>query len=101
MNKFRPQQTNLRYLIRQRLQLGRTENHTWQTRQQWHPAAWKLNQISIGRRFAQLHYLACHAPEPVQRRWRTTYANFMSKHFGLTSNTSGRYLNRWSCHSWM
>jgi hypothetical protein len=47
-----------------------------------------------------LHYLACHSPEKIQKRWLTVYNNFHTRHFG-TRNGSMRYLNEWSCHSWL
>jgi hypothetical protein len=101
MNKFRPQDISTRHLMRERRITGRVENYDWQTRVEWYPAGWKLNQISIGRRFSQLHYLACHAPAPIQKKWRRAYRLFCDKHFANKGNASMRYLNTWTCHAWL
>ena len=100
MNKFRPQDLPKSYLIRQRLKYGRTDNHTWQTRVKWYPVGWGFNNKVIGDQFSKLHYLACHAPDPIKKRWIKAYEVFYTKHFG-THKASTRYLNNWSCHSWM
>lgn len=101
MNKFRPQDISKRYIIKERLRTGRSDNYNWQSRVKWYPAGWGFNKRVIGGMHSRLHYLACHAPTPVQKRWRKTYANFMAKHFGDAGRASMRYLNTWSCHSWM
>ena len=84
----------------QERRMGVWVNYNWQTRDKWYPAGWKPNHISIGRRFGHLHYLACHSPEPVQQRWRQAYKIFYKKHFGHHT-ASMRYLNCYSCHSWL
>lgn len=101
MNRFRPQKISKRYIIKQRLLTGRSENYNWQTRVRWYPAGWGVNKKLIGNIHSQLHYLACHAPGPIRKKWIKTYNLFYKKHFGDTSKTSIRYLNNWSCHSWM
>jgi len=100
MNKFRPQEVSIRYIMKQRRVTGRVENYNWQTRIKWYPAGWKTNQISIGRRFSHLHYLACHAPAPVQKKWRAAYQQFCRKHLAH-DKASMRYLNTWTCHAWL
>ena len=101
MNKFRPQEVGTKYIMKQRLVTGRAENYNWQTRSKWYPAGWKSNQISIGRRFSRLHYLACHAPKPIQKKWRSAYVNFYNQHFAGKGNASMRYLNQYTCHAWL
>lgn len=101
MNKFRPQNLTKRYTIKQRLKYSCTENYNWQTRVRWYPAGWGFNKRVLGSIHSRLHYLACHAPEPVQRRWAKAYIAFEEKHFGSPGRASMRYLNRWSCHAWM
>ena len=101
MNKFRPQDTPKRLIIRDRLKYGQTNNYNWQTRIKWYPVGWTYNKRVIGDQFSRLHYLACHAPDPIKKRWRKTYDNFMAKHFGTRGKASVRYLNKYSCHSWM
>ena len=100
MNKFRPQDLPKRYIIKERLKYGRSENYNWQTRVKWYPAGWGFNKKVIGDMHGKLHYLACHAPKPIQKRWAKAYDNFYKKHFG-TKHASVRYLNNWSCHSWL
>ena len=100
MNKFRPQDLPKIYTIRERLKYGRTDNYNWQTRIKWYPAGWGFNKKVIGDMHGKLHYLACHAPKPIQKRWAKAYKMFYKKHFG-TTHASVRYLNNWSCHSWL
>ena len=90
MNRFRPQDISKKYIMQERRRTGRVENYNWQTRDKWYPAGWRPNHISIGRRFGHLHYLACHAPAPVQKQWRAAYQRFCSQH--IPSRASMRYL---------
>lgn len=76
-------------------------NYNFPTRVKWYPAGWGFNKHVLGNIHSRLHYLACHAPEPIQKKWRATYAVFMDKHFGNAGRASMRYLNNWSCHSWL
>jgi hypothetical protein len=100
-NKFRPNSAMATKLImRERRKYGHTNNYNWQSRVEWYPAGFKLNRRTIFKQFGRLHYLACHSPEPVQRRWQQTYNNFHNRHFG-TFKGSMRYLNTWSCHAWL
>ena len=89
MNRFRPQDISKKYIMRER-RMGIWVNYNWQTRDKWYPAGWKPNHVSISRRFGQLHYLACHSPEPVQQRWRQAYQRFCDQH--IPSRASMRYL---------
>jgi hypothetical protein len=86
--------------MKQRLKCGRSENYNWQTRIKWYPVGWGFNKKVLGNIFGKLHYLACHAPTPIQKKWKQPYKNFYIKHFG-THKASSRYLNKYSCHSWM
>lgn len=101
MNKFRPQDISRGYVIKQRLRTGRADNYNWQSRVAWLPVGWKPNQISIARRFGHLHYLACHAPVPVQRRWQPAYKNLCRRLFADQGRASVRYLNKYTCHAWL
>lgn len=104
MNKmFRPQEPSVRTTMRLRLKGYGNEwiNYNHVNRAKWYPAGWKYNQQVIGSIHSRLHYLACHAPAPIQKQWRVTYNNFMIKHFGASGKASMRYLNTYSCHSWM
>jgi hypothetical protein len=100
MNRFRPQDINKRYIIKQRLLTGRSENYNWQSRVEWYPAGYRLNKKTIVKQFGRLHYLACHSPKKVQQRWQKVYDHFHNRHFG-TFNGTVRYLNQWSCHAWL
>ena len=100
-DKFRPQSIGRRYLFRQRVngQQGRFM-YNWQTRVKWIPIGYKLNKLTLSGQFGRLHYLACHSPTPIQKKWKKAYKNFYDKHFG-SDKASMRYLNNWSCHSWL
>lgn len=101
MNKFRPQNISKRYIIRQRLRTGRLDVYNWQSRVKWYPVGWGLNKRVIGDQFSRLHYLACHAPGPIRKKWWPAYKSFVARHFGDSSRASVRYLNKHSCHSWL
>jgi len=100
-DKFRPQSIGKRYLMRERLkgQKGRF-SYNWQSRVMWRPVGYKLNKLTLSRQFGILHYLACHAPLPIQEKWKNAYSVFHDKHFGSVK-ASMRYLNNWSCHNWL
>lgn len=97
---FRPQDIPKRTVIREHLIYGKSESYNFMTRVKWYPAGWGFNKKVIGTMHSKLHYLACHAPEPVKKRYAKTYQVFCKKHFG-TKHASNRYLNTWSCHAWM
>lgn len=99
---FRPMQLSKAASIKLRRN-GYNEwiNYNFPTRSKWYPAKWKYNHRVIGSIHSRMHYLACHAPEPIQKRWRAAYTVFMAKHFGDMGKASMRYLNKYSCHSWL
>lgn len=101
MNKFRPQEISKVAVMKQLLKYGRSDNYNFQARVKWYPAGWGVNKRVLGNIHSRMHYLACHAPEPIQKKWRKTYDVFMKKHFGDAGKASMRYLNTWSCHSWL
>lgn len=96
---FRPLALPDRWRLKKR-RLGDSVNWNFVRRERWYPVGWKFNHQTIARMHARMHYLACHAPEPVQRRWRPIYKNFYVKHFG-SLRASVRYINQYSCHSWL
>jgi hypothetical protein len=75
-------------------------SYNWQSRVEWYPSGYKLNKKTIAKQFGKLHYLACHSPEPITKKWRKAYDNFYKKHFG-SFKASVQYLNKWSCHNWL
>lgn len=76
-------------------------NYNWQSRVEWYPVGYKLNHKTIVKQFGKLHYLACHSPEKITKKWQKVYDNFHAKHFGSFKGASMRYLNNYSCHSWL
>ena len=104
MNKmFRPMESSNKATIKLR-RMGYDNawiNYNFPRRAKWFLAGWGVNKRTIGSIHSRLHYLACHAPEPIQKKWRATYNNFMIKHFGAAGKGSMHYLNKWSAHSWM
>ena len=99
MNKFRPQNLPKKHVMQERL-LGGRVSYNWQPRIKWYPAGWKFNNKVLGNIHSRLHYLAWHAPKPIQKKYKKIYDNFSKKHFG-SNRASVRYLNKYSCHSWM
>lgn len=101
-NKFRPSSSmTTKSIMRQRRMYGYTDSYNWQSRVEWYPAGYKLNRKTIFKQFGNLHYLACHSPKPITKKWQQTYDKFHTKHFGSFKGASMRYLNEWSAHSWL
>lgn len=99
MNKFRPQDNQKRYMIKLRRLAGRSENYNWQPRRTWYPAGWGPNKKVLGKIFGRLHYLACHAPPPVQAKWRRAYRALEERM--SPARASVRYINKYSASSWL
>lgn len=101
-NKFRPSSSmDTKLIMRERRKYAHTDNYNWQSRVEWYPVGFKLNRRTIFKQFGKLHYLACHAPDKTTKKWQKTYDNYYKKHFGVFRGASMRYLNKWSCHSWL
>ena len=100
MKRFRPQDLPKSYIMKQRLKLGRVDNYTWQGRARWVPAGMTKNQVSIFRRWQQIHHFASHTKHPAQH-WKVANRMFCKQFFGSEGNASVRYLNTWSAHSWL
>lgn len=103
LNKFRPcSAMTTKGVMRERLKFGSTlGNYNWQSRVEWYPVGFKNNHKLIFKQFGKLHYLAYHSPKPITKKWRMAYSNYYKKHFGAFKGASVRYLNKWSCHSWL
>lgn len=100
-NKFRPSSSmETKAVMKMRLKYGRSDNYNWQSRIEWYPVGYNINHKTIFKQFGKLHYLACHAPKPVTKRWKKAYDLYYKTHFGTEKGTM-RYLNTWSCHSWL
>ena len=100
MNKFRPQEISKTYVMKQRLKYGRTDNYNFQTHSNWVPARFTKNQISIFRRWQQIHHFASHTKCPA-KHWVVANNMFCKQFFGSSGKASMRYLNKWSAHSWL
>lgn len=99
---FRPQLVSVKWKFRQRRLGGPWAGSlNYRSRIKWYPASWTAHQQQFARRFGQLHYLACHAPAPVQQRWSAAYRLFERRHFPVQGCVSMRYLNTYSCQSWL
>jgi hypothetical protein len=101
INRFRPQDLPKSYVMKQRLKEGHSDNYNWQSRIEWFPVGCGLNKRRLSKQFQRLHYLACHAPEPIQKQWEKAYNLFMKKHFAIAGKASMRFLNNHTCHSWL
>jgi hypothetical protein len=97
--RFRPQAVSTAFIMRERLQTGRVFRYNWVERNSWYPAGWGINRRAIGRVFGQLHYRACHAPQPVQQRWSSAYRTFTRRH--LPEFGSQRFKNNWTAYAWL
>lgn len=98
---FRPQEIGKVFIMKCRRKQQHNGNYNFRSRKSWYPGEFKLNQRTIFDQMGRLHHLACHAPAPTQKKWNKAYGNFMDKHFGNRGQASMRYLNKWSCHSWL
>ena len=96
---YRPQDLPKWLVMSERRMGGGRVNYNFRNRIKWYPVGWGVNKRVIGNQSGRLHYLACHAPEPVQKQWRKAYNNFYKKHFPVKA--SDRYANKYSCHSWL
>jgi len=86
--------------MKQRLKYGRVDNYNWQTRSNWVPASFTKNQVSIFRRWQQIHHFACHTAKPAQH-WIIANRMFCKQFLGDSGKASMRYLNTWSAHRWL
>ena len=99
--KYRPIEINKKYKVRYRLKTGRSESYNWRSRVRWYPAGWKINNQTLGRIFNRLHYLGCHAPKPVQQKWRVVYNQFQAKYFASRGKASNRFLEKYTAYKWL
>lgn len=100
--RFRPQGDMKLAVMKERLKTGTTYSYqSFQSRIDWFPVGYRLNKKTIAKQFQKLHYLACHSPEPIMKKWAAVYKVFSNKHFGTWNGASMRYLNKWSCHDWL
>ena len=99
--RFCPQDLPKSYIMRERRLGGGRESYNFRSRIKWYPAGWGFNKKVIGNQFSNLHYLACRAPKPIQKKWANAYDNFMAKHFASKGKASVRFLNKYTCHSWL
>ena len=100
MNRFRPQEIPKSYVMKERLKYGRVDNYSWQTRRKWIPAGFTKNQVSIFRRWQQIHHYASHAHSCLNH-WKVANKMFCKQFFGSEGKASCRYLNTYSAHSWL
>lgn len=99
--RFMPIEKVKQSIYRVRIKGFKFESDNFGSRIKWYPAGWKVNNKVIGNQHSNLHYLAWHAPIAVRKKYETAYINFRNKHFGYADKASVRYLNKWSCHSWL
>ena len=100
-NKYRPMDVSKKYRIRYRLETGRSESFNWRSRVRWYPVGWKLNRQNLFRFFSKLHYLGCHAPKPIQQKYKRVYNLFEEKHLASRGKTSKRYLSNYTANKWL
>lgn len=97
--QFLPCDWPKRLTIKSRLKYGRSENYNWRSRIRWYPVGWKFNHQVIGGVFSRLHYLAEHAPAPIQKKWRGAYQAFLRRHIPVRASV--RYREKFSAERWL
>ena len=97
-HKFRPSVISKKYRIRYRIETGRSESFHWHSRVRWYPAGWQINRQTLGRIFSRLHYLGCHAPKPIQQKYKRVYNLFTEKYLASKGKASKRYLENNTAH---
>ena len=97
---FRPKNYSKYLILRHRLEGGTISMRNFQVRNAYKPAFYTKHQAQFAKRFWKLHYLAVHAPDPVRKQWINVYKNFYKKHFG-DDKASTRFLNKYTCWSWL
>jgi hypothetical protein len=90
--RFRPQNVSGSFIMKERLQTGKSFNYNYQERTRWYPSGWGFSKKVLGRIFGQLHYRACHAPKPIQKQWASAYKAFGRKYMPI--NASVRYIKQ-------
>jgi len=71
--KFRPFLLSPKYRLKYWLQFGKHTNYNFIDRKKNYTLSSFPGAYKIG---GQLHYLASHAPEPVQRKWKPAFRRF-------------------------
>ena len=75
--KFRPTYVSPRYRLKFWLQFGKHVNYNMIDRKN----VYKLNSFpQVYRIGSQLHYLADHAPLPVQKKWKPAFRRFCKQY---------------------
>ena len=100
-SKYRPTDVSKKYRIRYRIETGRSESFNWRSRVRWYPAGWQVNRQNLFRAFSKLHYLGCHAPKPIQQKYRKLYNLFTEKYLATKGKTSTRYISNHTAHKWL
>jgi len=75
--KFRPFLLFPKYRLKYWLQFGKHVNYNFIDRKKNYTLSSFPGVYKIG---GQLHYLASHAPEPVQRKWKSAFRRFCQKY---------------------
>jgi hypothetical protein len=99
--KYRPIEVSKKYRIRYRLETGRSEAFNWRSRVRWYPSGWRVNRQTLGRIFSRLHYLGCHSPGPIQKKWYKVYNQFEEKYFAIKGKASKRYQENYTAYKWL
>lgn len=95
---FAPADHPKSFIIKERLQ-GRSYNYNFKARVDLPLDL--FNQRVIGRMFGRLHRLACHSPDPVAKKWRSAYNQFMDRYFANRGEHSVNFANTRTCHRFL
>ena len=100
-NKFRPMDISKKYRLKFFVETGKNQNFNWRTYVRWYPVGWRINKQTLFRAFSRLHYLGCHAPKPIQQKYRRVYNLFEEKYFGTKGKASKRYQDKYTANKWL
>jgi hypothetical protein len=100
MLRFRPQNLPLRFIVKERLQTGRTNNYNWQSRINWVPAGLTTNRVGILRRWQQIHHHAKHSYNTIPY-WNSAEKMFNKKFLAEGGKASVRFLNTYTAYNWL
>ena len=93
--RFRPQAISARWRQRN----GPTGDLNWDTGSLVSGIT-PVNRQCLARTFYNLHYRACHAPDPIRRRWKSAYQRFQQQHWPSVT-VSVNYVNGYSMLNWL
>lgn len=94
MKKFRPIQISNKARLKHFLHTGIKQSYNFVSNDRYYLACYTYNLIFLHRVFIRLHYLACHAPNSIQKKYKPCYNRFNKIHFPIKASIN--YSNTYS-----